>query len=109
MKTKILVIAFGLFYETSLSGQNPKTNTFFCGYGENNNSVELCNFFKSAPIPINKSAENAVDKILKPLGLFRNFVLVSCPNIQNAIAVTATDGIRYIVYDDGFMKGIDNP
>lgn len=105
---KIKLIIFFLFssicYESF--AQTQKSNIFFCGYGANNNSIKLCNFLQNNFNTNNNSAENAVDKILKPLGLPRNFVLVRCPNIDNAIAITSSDGIRYIVYDKAFMEKI---
>jgi hypothetical protein len=45
--------------------------------------------------------------ILNPLGLKRNFFLVPCPNIQNAVAAIR-DGKRYVFYNNGFMGAIDN-
>lgn len=57
----------------------------------------------------NQHAERAVDRILRPLGLGgkRNFILLPCAKIENAVAVTYDDGYRYIVYDNAFMERID--
>lgn len=91
-----------------INAQQPQKNIFVCGYGESNLTVDICDIFKVSPLLVDKQAEDAVDKILEPLGLPHNFVLVSCPNIRNAIALTPNDGIRYIVYDKEFINGIYN-
>jgi len=80
---------------------------FFCSYSENNRSDEICDYLQNNLFISNESAEKAVDKILAPIGLPRNFVLVSCPDIKNAVAMTPSDGIRYVVYDNAFMENID--
>jgi tetratricopeptide (TPR) repeat protein len=103
-----------LFFFTTISlftiicpAQTAKKAVFFCGYGEGDRGMELCAKIQEESFVSNEHAEKAVDMILKPLGLRRNFVLVSCPNINNAKAVTYGDGIRYIVYDNAFMEQID--
>ncbi len=79
---------------------------FFCSYGEANHGIEVCQE-QQMSFASNYHAERAVDKILKPLGVKSNFVLVACPNIANAMAITFDDGLRYIVYDNAFMEEID--
>ncbi len=58
------------------------------------------------------AASNAVDEILNKLGLFRNFKIEECTNINNAIAVTmpdATGGFeRYILYDNNFFDAVSS-
>jgi tetratricopeptide (TPR) repeat protein len=100
--TVIFLLAF-----TGLA-QTRKEPRFFCNYGEGNRGAELCAKMQESTFKSNQHAERAVDMILKPLGLRRNFVLVPCPNIDNAAAVTYDDGVRYIVYDNAFMEGIDS-
>ena len=87
--------------------QTSKKPRFFCSYGEGNRGAELCSKIQASTFKSNQHAERAIDLILRPLGLRRNFVLVPCPYIDNAAAVTYDDGIRYIVYDNAFMEGID--
>jgi len=87
--------------------QTRKKPLFFCSYGEENRGVELCTDLQRRSFPSTQHAERAVDLILNPIGLKRNFVLVSCPEIENAVAVTYEDGLRYIVYDNSFMESID--
>lgn len=107
MKKLYAAICLTLSINTQLAAQKINKNVFYCGYTNNINTNALCSFFKSTATIPNKNAENAVDKILSPLGLPRNFVLVPCTHIKNAVAVTAPDGIRYIIYDDEFMQSID--
>lgn len=88
-------------------GQTGRTLRFFCSYGEENRGAELCAEIRKETFKSNEHAERAVDMMLRPLGLKRNFVLVQCSNIENAVAVTYDDGLRYIVYDNAFMERID--
>lgn len=105
--TKLFFIFFMFFVSyNNLTKAQRTNNIFFCGYGNNNNNTELCDYLKTNSFTTNEDAAKAVDKILRPLGLPHNFVLVSCPRIRNAVAVTPKDGIRYIVYDNEFMQGI---
>lgn len=53
-----------------------------------------------------EKAEGIVDQILAPLGLPRNFVMIPCPNIQNALAIIY-DQIRYVLYDDKLLEALD--
>ena len=99
------IIAICLLAFTSLSQTSEKPR-FFCSYGEGNRGAELCARIQMESFASNAHAEGAVDRILKPLGLRRNFVLISCPSINNAVAVTYNDGIRYIVYDNAFMQRV---
>ena len=80
---------------------------FYCGYSDRDMGERLCNFTQQSSFTSNAEAEKAVDKILAPLGLPRNFVLVSCPKIENAIAITPDDGLRYIIYDNVFISRLD--
>jgi len=59
-----------------------------------------------------EDAEIAVDRILDQIGLFRNFTIQECPDINNAVAkIIESDGgvkERYILYDNNFFSKIDN-
>jgi hypothetical protein len=51
--------------------------------------------------------EKKVDDILNQIGLERNFVLMECLNVNNAIAINLPSklgNIRYIIYDSKFFK-----
>jgi tetratricopeptide (TPR) repeat protein len=47
-----------------------------------------------------------INKIIKPIGIPSNFILISCPNIDNAAAFISNDGLRYIIYDYNFINKI---
>lgn len=59
-----------------------------------------------------EEAEDAVDKILSQIGLFRNFTIHECPDINNAVAknIDVGDGkkARYILYDNKFFDKISD-
>ena len=59
-----------------------------------------------------EGAEQVVDNILDKVGLFRNFLIEECDNINNALAVTMPlDGgniDRYILYDIEFFKKVSS-
>ena len=60
----------------------------------------------------NEDAEIAVDAILDKIGLFRNFTIQECPNINNAVAkiIETAGGVkeRYILYDSEFFSKMDD-
>jgi len=59
-----------------------------------------------------EEAEDVVDKILSQIGLFRNFTIQECPDINNAVAknIDVGDGkkARYILYDNEFFEKISD-
>ena len=59
-----------------------------------------------------EEAEDAVDNILSQIGLFRNFTIQECPDINNAVAknIDVGDGkkARYILYDNDFFEKISD-
>ncbi len=88
---------------------------FFIGQfltAQNFQSVEEVNDHCSAlGFMSNEEAEITVDRILDEIGLFRNFVLQECPNINNAVAkniqTSGGEKVRYILYDNEFFNRID--
>jgi len=97
------------FAQTTSVEQNdaPEDDAFEChyfGFKQLQSPKEICNYlsFRS-----NQHAEAVVDRILKQVGLMRNFIVVECPNTENCFA-TVVDGQRYIVYDGAFMKRVEN-
>ena len=72
----------------------------FSSYSQNNDGIEIClQYQKSLKSFISdKEAEDALNKILNVIGASRNFLLVSCDEISNALAITFK-GERYILYD----------
>lgn len=59
-----------------------------------------------------EEAEIAVDNILAQIGLFRNFTIQECPDINNAVAKNIDVGSghkeRFILYDQNFFKRIED-
>src|SRR6185503_5825700 len=92
---------------TTFSQSSPRPR-FFCGYGEGNHGSELCSKISAMSFSSDQDAEKTVERVLTPLGLSRNFVLLPCDYLDNAAAVTYDDGIRYIIYNRAFMVRISN-
>jgi hypothetical protein len=59
-----------------------------------------------------EEAEIAVDNILAQIGLFRNFTIQECSDINNAVAKNIDVGAgrkeRFILYDQNFFKRIED-
>lgn len=88
--------------------QNSQAPTLSFGcryYGGNIDHSRICHL--QGFISSNKHAEDVVDRILKPIGLNRNFVVMECPNIDNCFAATM-NGVRYVVYDKMFFRRVEN-
>lgn len=95
------------FAQSVASDTTSDDDDFVChyfGFKQLRTPKEICNYlsFRS-----NQHAEAVVDRILKQVGLLRNFIVVECPNTENCFA-TVVDGQRYIVYDGAFMKRVEN-
>ena len=67
--------------------------------------MEICLAMQSNNFMSDTEAENALDKILDVIGASKNFILLPCDKINNAVA-TAYKGYRYILYDKQFMQQI---
>lgn len=108
MKNKTTIIL--LFVSSIIYSQDLK----MCGYQGYQTVDEInsaCEFQGSENTGANVTqAENTVDGILEKIGLFRNFFIEECENINNAIAVTMpADGgaiERYILYDQQFFTKV---
>ena len=76
-------------------------------FGQTKAGVELCLEYQKtvSGFTSEKEANEALDKILNVIGASKNFTLIPCDNILNALAVTYK-GERYILYDGYFMKKI---
>ncbi len=76
---------------------------FICNYTGNGLKPQVvCNEKATS----NGHAEKVVDRILRPIGLLRNFKVVECSNTENCFA-TVVKGQRFIVYDGAFMQKIE--
>ena len=78
------------------------TGPFICSYTGGGMSPEVVCSPKTAS---NGYAENVVDRILRPIGLMRNFKVIECSNTDNCFA-TVLKGQRFLVYDGAFMGKI---
>lgn len=87
----------------SASAQISSSASFTCRYtGGTAGPQVVC----SPTTASNGHAERVVDRILKPIGLMRNFKVVECSNTNNCFA-TVLKGQRFIVYDAAFMEQIE--
>jgi len=85
------------------SGLLNRPEHFICNYtGRSTSPQVVCNQATAS----NGHAERVVDRILRPIGLMRNFKVVECSNTDNCFA-TVLKGQRFIVYDAAFMQGIE--
>lgn len=81
-------------------------NIKFSSYVDNANEAnELCAAFKGQNFTTEKEANEALELIVSTIGASKNFILRSCENIDNAMAISLK-GIRYIYYNQDFMKEI---
>ncbi|AOW20332.1 M48 family metalloprotease [Urechidicola croceus] len=96
---KKIVLFINLLITVSISSQNYQT------VEEVNDACAQLGFAG------NEDAEITVDNILDKIGLFRNFIIQECPNINNAVAKNIDVGSgykeRYILYDSNFFEKID--
>lgn len=81
-----------------------------CGYyGDNAKFTkdQLCKYYGFTS---NNEAEEVILDIMNQIGLQSNFIVMECKNLRNAFAVNL-DGdigkIRYIIYDNAFLKKVD--
>ncbi|WP_229375865.1 M48 family metalloprotease [Fibrella aquatilis] len=83
---------------------SPKPASFICNYtGGRAPSIECSYDPQAASIG---HAGRVVDRILKPIGLMRNFKVMECANTQNCFAAVL-NGQRYIIYDAAFMQQLE--
>ncbi|GHB53852.1 hypothetical protein [Persicitalea jodogahamensis] len=103
----ILCVGALLSGTTYAQETNQAPESFICNYvgkGRLNSPQDICNYLSFTS---NRHAERVVERILQPVGLTRNFVVVECPNTENCFA-TVVDGKRFIIYDGQFMKQVEN-
>ena len=76
-------------------------------FGQSKAGLELCIQYKNSfsAFSTEKEANEALDKILNVIGASKNFTLVPCDDISNALAVTFK-GERFILFDGAFMRKI---
>ena len=74
-------------------------------FSQTKEGMDICLAMQSNNFMSDTEAENALDKILDVIGASKNFILLPCDKINNAVA-TAYKGYRYILYDKQFMQQI---
>jgi tetratricopeptide (TPR) repeat protein len=76
-------------------------------YGNPSDASEICRIRVQASNSFNSNqeAQKALDKIIAVTGISKRFALYQCSGINNCEAITFR-GIRYIFYDQNFMKSI---
>ncbi len=76
---------------------------------QNDESARLCFLAQeySKSFLNDAEAEKSLERILSVIGLNKNFILKSCNDINNALAITYKSE-RYILYDKEFMQLITN-
>ena len=72
-------------------------------YNNGYESVRICTAIQGNNFVSEKSADEALTRILSVIGASKRFVLQECSNINNAVALTF-NGVRYIMYDPEFMS-----
>jgi hypothetical protein len=80
------------------------TTNFVCNYAGNTAPTVRC---VDKPSTSNRHAEKVVERILKPIGLMRNFKVMECPETRNCFAAVL-NGQRFILFDGAFMQQIEN-
>ena len=77
-------------------------------FGQNREALKLCISYKNSVNSFVSESEagDALHKIISVIGASTNFILQSCNDINNALAVTYM-GNRYILYDKNFMQDLN--
>lgn len=75
--------------------------------GQTKSALELCIQYQNSinSFSSEKKVNESLDKILNVIGASKNFILVPCDDIRNALAVTFK-GERLILFDEVFMSKI---
>jgi len=104
----LILLTMELLILSSFCYAQKKVDIFTCGFSSKSKALDLNNFISDEYFTSEENLDNLIEKILNIVGLKKNFVVVSYPNLENAYAITAKDGIRYIVYDKSFLNKINN-
>lgn len=76
-------------------------------FSQNSDGIKICLALQSNNFTTDAEAESALTRIIDASGLAKNFALIPCDNISNAVAVSYK-GERYIIYDKKFMSLISS-
>ena len=98
MKRLLIFLFFISFYGNSQE---------FRSYVDNANEADkICAAYAGKSFYSDKTANEALEKILSTIGASKRFVLSACENIPNAMAISLK-GIKYIFYNREFMSQIN--
>ena len=75
-------------------------------YGNDANAWLICSSMQGSASFSSDESIAALDEILNTVGASRRFQLLSCENINNAVAITL-QGVRYILYDPEWIALLD--
>lgn len=80
----------------------------FVSYGQKADGLEICFEVQKSlkGFAADKEADDALDEILAVIGAAKNFYLIPCDKINNALALTYK-GERFILYDKDFIDRIN--
>ena len=80
----------------------------FVSYGQKADGLEICFEVQKSlkGFAADKEADDALDEILAVIGAAKNFYLIPCDEINNALALTYK-GERFILYDKDFIDRIN--
>jgi hypothetical protein len=102
MNTFIHLLAAVCLLVSPMAAQT--TRNFVCNYAGNAAPTVRCT---DRPSGSNRHAEKVVERILKPIGLMRNFKVMECPETRNCFAAVL-NGQRFILFDGAFMQQIES-
>ena len=80
----------------------------FVSYGQKADGLEICFEVQQSlkGFAADKDADDALNDILAVIGAAKNFYLIPCDKINNALALTYK-GERFILYDKDFINKIN--
>ncbi len=100
----VLLTTHSLWAQTRVFRPSRQPQSFICRYADGPTPEVMCD---QSTQPSNGHAERVIDRILKPIGLMRNFKVLECNHAENCFA-TVMGGQRFIVYDATFMQRIED-
>jgi len=106
---KILLLT--LFTTAVISVRSQDDSFEACGYyGDNTKYTkdQVCRFYGFTS---DQEGEEYIRSILDQMGLQMNFLVLQCPDINNALAVNMVGDIgliRYIIYDNEFLEQVED-
>ncbi|MCC7522160.1 MAG: hypothetical protein IT220_11035 [Flavobacteriaceae bacterium] len=108
-KINLLMLCMGMLFVPITKGfsQKKQDQPKYCRFSSDNNPAnDICPNVQFNSFRTDEDIEKAVNDITSIIGLKPNFILIPCPDIQNAAALIYQDNLRYIVYDKKFLDGI---